>query len=417
MIDRVSQGYAMSLRTLVVWSTLFALFSEAASFKAGVDIKAFYFVMLFNSVVFLSLGQFVINKPLILFYTYLAFSGLISIATGTNILQAFSEQLIGITFASLYFYNFFRFENFDFRRLFLRYARLAYYVCWIGILLLPFQLRLHLSREFRAQSVLTEPAQFMMIVMPAIYYFLEATVFHGNHRFESIIGLLSIVVADSAVGYMGLMLILICLIVRSRHKLLLLAVPLILILAISGLRVLSQNFRLRFDDTVNAVSELTVAHANTSTFALISNAFVAVQVLQESPILGNGLGSHEMSREKYLPDIPGLSGVSEENQALNKKEAASMFLRSASDLGFLGVCLIAIFLWKFRLSTPDESGTMNTAVLIYLILKLIRAGHYFPPEFFFFVFIYIFSYLHARARHQKPASGLVWQPSYPGGPA
>lgn len=404
MIDRISRGYAMSLRTLIVGSTMIALFSEAARYKAGVDIKAFYFVMLFNTLVLLSLGQFVLNKPLVLFYTYLAFSGLVSIATGTNTLRAFSEQFVGITFTSLYFYNFLRFENFDFRRLFILYTRLAYYVCWIGILMVPFQRVFLLTQYSRAQSVLTEPAQFMMIVMPAIYYFFEATLFHGKHRVESIIGLLSIILADSAVGYIGLLLILIYLIAKSRHKSLLITVPLIIALGISGLRLLSQNFRLRFDDTVNAVTELTVANVNTSTYATISNAFVSAQVLQESPVLGNGLGSHESSHKKYLPDIPGLSGISEENQILNKKEAASMFLRSASDLGFLGLCLIAIFLWKFRLATPDESGTINSAVLIYLILKLIRAGHYFPPEFFFFVFTYIFSYLHQQALQRNALS-------------
>ncbi len=332
---------------------------------------------------------------------YLAFSGLVSIAAGTNTIRAFSEQFVGITFTSLYFYNFFRFEDFDFRRLFLLYTRLAYYVCWIGILMLPFQRAFLLTQYLRAHSVLTEPAQFMMIVMPAIYYFLEATVFHGKHRIESIIGLLSIILADSAVGYMGLLLVLIFLVAKSRHKLLLVTVPLILVLGVSGLRLLSQNFRLRFDDTVKAVTELTVANVNTSTYASISNAFVAAQVLQESPILGNGLGSHERSHDRYLPDIPGLSGFSAENQMLNKKEAASMFLRVASDLGIVGLCLVGIFLWKFRLSAADEAGTINTAVLIYLILKLIRAGHYFPPEFFFFVFAYVFSYLHEQARQRE----------------
>ena len=78
--------------------------------------------------------------------------------------------------------------------------------------------------------MLTEPAQFMMIVMPAIYYFLEATLFHGKHRIESMIGLLSIILADSAVGYMGLLFVLIFLIAKSRHKLLLVTVPLIVVL-------------------------------------------------------------------------------------------------------------------------------------------------------------------------------------------
>ncbi len=412
MIDRISRGYAMSLRTLIVGSTMIALFSEAARYKAGVDIKAFYFVMLFNTLVLLSLGQFVLNKPLVLFYTYLAFSGLVSIAAGTNTLRAFSEQFVGITFTSLYFYNFLRFENFDFRSLFVLYTRIAYGVCWFGIVALPFQYAFHLN-DLRAHSVLTEPAQFVMIVMPAIYYFFEKALFHGKHRLESIIGLLSIVLADSSVGYLGLLLVVICLIFESRHKLLLVTIPLVLILGISGLRMLSNNFRLRLDDTVTAVTKANLANANLSTFALLSNGMVAVQVLQEHPILGNGLGSHEQSREEYFPEIPGLSSVSEDYQVMNKKEAASLFLRSASDLGFLGLCLIAIFLWKFRLSTPDESGAINTAVLIYLILKLLRAGHYFPPEFFFFVFIYVFTYLHQQTHQRNALSPVRPGHSYP----
>ncbi len=413
MINGVSRGYTMSLRSLVVWGTLIALFSEAARYKAGIDIKAFYFVMLFNTVVLLSLAQFVVNKPLVIFYTYLAFSGLVSITAGTNTFWAFSEQFLGITFTSLYFYNFFRFEHFEFRRLFLLYTRLAYYVCWIGILMVPFQRAFLLTKYFRAHSVLTEPAQFVMIVMPAAYYFLEATIFHGRHRVESTIVLLSIVLADSGVGYIGLLLVLTFLIARSRHKLLLITIPLILVLGISGLRWLSQNFRLRFDDTVKAVAEVNLANANTSTYALISNAFVAARVLQESPFLGNGLGSHSRSHDKYLPDVPGLSGFSAENQMLNKEEASSMFLRAASDLGIVGLCLVGIFLWKFRLSTPDEAGTINAAVLIYLILKLLRAGHYFPPEFFFFVFVYVFSYLHKQARQSNLVSRVRLGPLHP----
>lgn len=406
------QSSAISLRTLVVWSTLLALFSEAARYKVGVDIKAFYFVMLFNSVVLLSMGQFVVNKPLVLFYTYLALSGLVGIAQGTNTFRAFSEQFIGITLTSLYFYNFFRFEHFDFRSLFVRYTRVAYWICWIGILMLPFQYAFHFE-YLRAHSVMTEPAQLMMIVMPAIYYFFEATLFHSKHRLESAISLISIFLADSSVGYVGLLLILIFLVAKSRHKLLLVTVPLILVLGVSGLRLLSQNFRLRFDDTIKAATELNVANVNLSTYALASNAFVALHVLQEHPMLGNGLGSHEQSHDKYLPEIVGLTSFSAENQIMNKKEAASMFLRTASDLGVVGLLLTLFFLWKFHLSGNSVAGTLNIAILIYLLLKLFRAGHYFPPEFFFFVFAYIFSYQYEHVRQRKLASPIGLQPSFP----
>ena len=100
-----ARSYAISLRALLVWSTLIGLFSEALRYKAGIDIKAFYFIMLVNSLVLVSLGQFFVNRYLVIFYTYLAFSGLVSIATGTNTTQAFLEQFIGISFTSLYFYN------------------------------------------------------------------------------------------------------------------------------------------------------------------------------------------------------------------------------------------------------------------------------------------------------------------------
>ena len=154
MMNRASRSYALSLRAVISWSTLLGLFSEAARYKAGVDIKAFYFVMLFNTLVLLSLGSFFINKPLVLFYTYLIFSGLVSIAAGTNTIRAFSEQFLGITFTSLYFYNFLRFENFDFRRLFLRYTLALHTTCaGLAFVMVPFQRALLVSQYRRAHSV------------------------------------------------------------------------------------------------------------------------------------------------------------------------------------------------------------------------------------------------------------------------
>lgn len=412
----LSRRHALSLRGLLVWSTMVGLFSEMARYKAGIDIKAFYFLLLFNSVILLSLGRFVINKPLVLLYGYLLFSGFVSIAAGTNTLRAFSAQYIGIILTSLYFYNFFRFEHFDFRSLFLLYTRLAYWVCWIGILMLPLQYAFHDS-YLRAHSVMAEPAQFMMIVMPAIYYFIEGTIFHGKYKLESAIALLSMFLADSSVGYVGLLLILICLVAKSRHKLLLVTVPLIVAVSIGGFRLVSANFQARFDDIVKAATTLNVAEVDVSTYALASNAYVALRVLQEHPLLGNGLGSHEQSHDKYLFDIAGVGNISAENQKMNKEEAASMLIRTASDLGLVGVFLVLLFAWKFHLSGPSQAATINNAILIYLLLKLFRAGHYFPPEFFFFVFAYVFSYLYKKAVPVEALSAIRWRTSYPEAPA
>jgi hypothetical protein len=296
------------------------------------------------------------------------------------------------------------------------YTRLAYWVCWIGILMLPLQYAFHDS-YLRAHSVMAEPAQFMMIVMPAIYYFLEGTVFHGKYKLESAIGLLAMFLADSSVGYVGLLLILICLVAKSRHKLLLVTVPLIVAVSIGGFRLVSANFQARFDDIVKAATTLNVAEVDVSTYALASNAYVALRVLQEHPLLGNGLGSHEQSHDKYLFDIAGVGNISAENQKMNKEEAASMLIRTASDLGLVGVFLVLLFVWKFHLSGPSQAATINNAILIYLLLKLFRAGHYFPPEFFFFVFAYVFSYLYKKAVPVEALSAIRWRTSYPEAPA
>ncbi len=245
----------------------------------------------------------------------------------------------------------------------------------------------------------------------------EGTVFHGKYKLESAIGLLSLFLADSSVGYVGLLLILICLVAKSRHKLLLVTVPLIVAVSIGGFRLVSANFQARFDDMVKAATTLNVAEVDVSTYALASNAYVALRVLQEHPLLGNGLGSHEQSHDKYLFDIAGVGNISAENQKMNKEEAASMLIRTASDLGLVGVFLVLLFAWKFHLSGPSQAATINNAILIYLLLKLFRAGHYFPPEFFFFVFAYTFSYLYKKAAPVEALSTIRWRTSYPEAPA
>jgi len=169
------------------------------------------------------------------------------------------------------------------------------------------------------------------------------------------------------------------------------------VVAVTGASIYatSADFRIRFDDTVRAAVEGTVQNANLSTFALISNAFVTSQVISEHPIAGNGLGSHLLSHNVYIGDVPGVAAFEKMDfrgqatmEQLNAADANSLLLRLLSETGLAGLLAVGLFIAHYRAPRGGERAAINSAILVYFFAKLLRAGHYFPPEEFFFVFAY-----------------------------
>jgi hypothetical protein len=179
---------------------------------------------------------------------------------------------------------------------------------------------------------------------------------------------------------------------RGRLKYLL-AIPVVIGGIIGLAYTYSPEVRLRADDTLHAAVTQDVNGSNLSTFALISNVFVTRQVLKESPIIGNGLGSHPISHDRFLADIPGVGRfVASGAAGLNAPEAASLALRTLSELGILGFLGVLIFLFYFHVGGVGPRAAISNAILVVFFLKLIRDGNYFRPEQFFFIFIYMLNY-------------------------
>jgi hypothetical protein len=106
--------------------------------------------------------------------------------------------------------------------------------------------------------------------------------------------------------------------------------------------------------------------------------------------LGSGLGSHEITHDKYLTDISGVEDF-EGYSDLNSKDANSLLLRTLSDLGLFGFFLIIFFIIKnYYRGDNINLLFLSRAILIYFFCKLIREGHYFSPEMYFFVFNFLF---------------------------
>jgi O-antigen ligase len=131
-----------------------------------------------------------------------------------------------------------------------------------------------------------------------------------------------------------------------------------------------------------------------STYALLSNFFITVKVFKESPFFGNGLGSHQISHSKYIDKLSGVedfyNSYYERFIDLNAADANSLFLRIISEVGILGLVLVIYFLVKFYCNASNNY-IISRSILIYILYKLFREGHYFSPEMYFFICIYYFN--------------------------
>lgn len=383
----------------ILYSTIGCLFSERAYYHHIIDLKLFYMVLAINLGLMLTLFRPTINVRHSLTLAYLAISGCLGLIFGTTPLSKFLFAFVGISICSAYYYNFFRLYMFDAKVLFDLYAKTAAVVSAIGI---PIALLMTsvTGRVYKLKSVMQEPSHLALLVMPALYFYLDRA--QSERRVN--LGLLTIFVAllmsDSSVGYVGMGLSTFFLLARNIKTGVLAGA--ILLTTFIGINHVSSQFRNRVQDTISVVkSGYLGGDINLSTFALLANAQVAAKSFLRNPFLGGGLGSHEQSHYTFFDSIPGVrdNRHAENLLRLNCKDAASLASRIVSELGIPGVVFATLFLFRYRAT----NNAMNTGVFVYLLLKLLRDGHYFTPEFYFFVMVYILTGIATGEKHEKVA--------------
>jgi hypothetical protein len=266
------------------------------------------------------------------------------------------------------------------------YTLVSFWVAVLGIIIVVFNLVIR-HEWVPLQSIMLEPAHYVTVVIPAYYYALKNKIFA---RYIFVVLLISILLSGSSLGLLALCLSI--LLVPDRIRVfrlvlgLLYSVVFIVILYFSY-----EPLRLRVDDTVKAIVTDDFEGINLSAYALVSNLYVARRSFEEHPIIGSGLGSHELTHEKYIYGIRGIEGFREQID-LNAKDAGSLALRIMSDLGLAGLFLAGYFLVAnyYRDRARPHLMYISKAVLLYFFCKLLREGHYFSPEMYFFVFAYVF---------------------------
>lgn len=267
-------------------------------------------------------------------------------------------------------------------------------------------LNINLNDGFRFQSIFTEPSHYAIVVIPACYYYLKSK---DYLPFFAIFG--TLLLSQSSIGYIGCGLMVIIPYLTIKRFYYLAGILPFVLLTFWIIYQNNENVKLRVDDTYESFKVLNTGkfkyETNQSTYALISNLFVAKCNFNDHP-LGSGMGSHfVMHTEKYLFQMrPPNFLVTLKSEKINAPDAASLFIRLFSELGVFGLMLIFGLMYKAFTIFRYKNLFLAHGIVIYLLLKLFRDGHYFSPEFFFFIWILYFSFNEAKKKI-VPTSDLL----------
>ncbi|WP_159801370.1 O-antigen ligase family protein [Flavobacterium sp. MK4S-17] len=377
----------ISIKKYLLYSSIFAIFTELFYFKLGIDWKLLYLIIITNFVLLIRLKKLQFNK-----YFFLILAGLFIHAVIANTIigvpyKYMLAQLIGITILGTYYYNFI--SLYKTSELIPVYLKMCLYAAILGYIM--YFLRINLN-DGRLQSIFTEPAHYVVVVLPACYYYLKQKQYW---LFLIIFG--TLILSNSSIGYIGcaLMFVIPNLSVK-RVVSLLAAVPLV----IGILYYIYQEypfFKMRVEETYESLNVINTGkfddQTNLSSYALISNLNVARHNLEDHP-LGSGIGSHVyMHNNVYYSGIRPPEYIRiQKKHLINSADANSLFTRMISEMGLLGLALIIFLLVKASKVYSSKEMALAQGIFIYFLLKLFREGHYFPPEFYFFIWLFYFIY-------------------------
>lgn len=376
-----------AINTYLKYSSVIIIFSEIFRFHYVIDIKLFYVIILLNSLILIVLKSPKINIYHLGVITFLSIHGLLGVFMFKYPIQSLMAQILGITISSLYYYNLFKY--FSPEELFKNYAYISFYVAVLGLCM--FYLNITVWDPDRLHSILNEPSRFVIIVLPAFYYF-----FKNKKYFRfSLIGF-TILLAQSSIGYLGMLLLIVLPNLKFKIiKKLIFLIPLLVVFI--WFLSKNENFQIRYNETLKDLRVFETKkfsdRLNMSSYALLSNAYVSFNNFKDHPF-GTGIGSYNTAYKYYISDLEKPSYIVKLGQDdLNSEDANSFFLRVLSDLGIFGLIVIIYFIFicfkSFNFST--YSSIIAQSLVIYFLLKLLRQGHYFPQEFYFFLWAFIFS--------------------------
>lgn len=402
----------VGIEEYLLWSTIIALFMWmpviTQAFQSG------YLIVLFNCLLLLLLDALIIHNNHLLALLILGIFGAIGAQLSGAPLSGPISQILGISVMSIYFLSALTGFGLPLSRWMELYMRAAFY--WAVFALLAWPVITWMTGDNRLRALYSEPSFYIYVTLPAVGYCVTRFVRERLYGKETLVFLLSYILADSSLGFLGLILIGIISYGPRLKGWQILGGGFLLIALVAGLYFASANFRLRAHDTAVAIATQDLSNATNSTFALLSNAYVASQSLLAHPLTGVGLGDFAFAYDKHITEITGIGLDELFTIQLNRADANSMFLRVAGELGLPGLVVIFGFLIVCSRVKGEPFLQIRNALLPYLLIRMGRGGHYFSVELYFFVGMYLLNYMESRRvnrQAQEHASGLLRDPMSP----
>ena len=404
------------MKKFICYLTIITIFLDGFTFKNILPFDFRISYLIYIAVFFISLffsKDVYINRVFIFLLMLIGLTSLYNVYVNNNTIILLLEQLIGIALSALVYYQLFKIIDYDIKKAFNIYLKVVLVICFVGIFqeacfILKFKpgydfswfipgFRLNISNNLiRISSITPEPASLGTTIMPAFFASL-LNIIYPKYRllknWQAGVIIFTAFITISSVAYIGI-LISIILLVYNKFGTKSIAVSCVIVLILFGLMYnYSKDFKMRIDDTYNVVTgKANINESNISTFALLSNAQVAYKSFQNQPLIGSGLGSHQISYDKYIDTIADKVAI---GFGANRTDANSLFLRLMSETGLVGILTILLFMIcnyvKRNKNENDIYWIISNGVLTLVILRLLRSGHYFSDGFFFFIWLYYFS--------------------------
>jgi len=386
----------ISIKKYLLYSSVFAIFTEAFFFNFIIDWKLLYLIVILNYFLLMSIKKLKFNVYFLALIGFFFIHGIISntvVGVPYNFMIA---QIIGVSILGTYYYNFIPLYKPD--EIIKVYTKMCLYVGVIGYLFYFLNINLN---DGRLQSIFKEPAHYVIVVIPACFYFLKEKKYIA---FAVLFG--TLILSNSSLGYIGCALMFIVPNI-SWKRLSYLAATIPVVLCV--LYYVYQEypfFKMRVEETYESMNVINTGkfdeYTNLSSYALISNLNVAKHNFQDHP-LGTGIGSHvHMHTTRYLKNIRPPEYIKIQNkQEINASDANSLFTRIVSELGIFGLLMVVVLLYFAVKVFSFKELTIAQGIFIYILLKLFRDGHYFPPELFFFIWLLYYSYKEVLSNREE----------------
>ena len=407
-------------KTILLFSTLFT--SSIVAFRTPFEAYFAYFVFALFVPGFIS--KFGIPNQIFAIFVPVLITGLFHVLVGNNTTGNFIKIFVGVFSSYVFYYFLIRHFNMNIKLLCRYYVKGAYVVSIIGIFqVISYNIGFRSGYNYgyilnkwganpggllglRMNSVFPEPSNFAAIIAPAFFISVFFLFFKKGDfitKRESIVIFIAYLLTFSSLGYIGIFIMLILLLINyGVLRYFLIIVP-VFYLAFTLLYANVSEFKHRIDGVYKAFAKNEYKHGvlHGSSFVLYNNYHVAIENFSHHPLFGTGLGSHPVAFDKYsLTNQAGVLDIT-----FNKADANSMFLRLLSETGLFGASLFLFIVFKFYVSKgkaiDDEDWIISNSLLIVILLYLLRQGHYFIHGFPFFVWGYYLNYLSFNAKKKK----------------